>query len=303
VIDLDVFAAEVGTDDPVTICGAGTRGGAVPGVRTVTAPAGIDWLQADEMTVCCGAGTPLELLDAALAEVGQRTVLPSTGGTVAGTVGGALSVGLSGVRRLGDGPVRDALLQARYVSATGEVVKAGGPTVKNVSGFDLCRLLVGSRGTLGFLGEVIVRTRPLPLNSQWFRADADDPTPLFTALYRPVSLLWDGRQVWVLLEGHPRDIEHTAARHRLEPCAAPAVPEARRAVVAPSEVYAAVRALPGGSAVAEAGIGVVHLAAEAATALAPAVVAPEVLAVQHRVKQQFDPAGRLNPGVLPGGAR
>jgi glycolate oxidase FAD binding subunit len=303
VIDLDAFAAEVGTDDPVTICGAGSRGGAVPGVRTVTAPSGIDWLQADEMTVCCGAGTPVEVLDAALAEVGQRSVLPRSGGTVAGTVGGALSVGLSGVRRLGDGPVRDALLQARYVSATGEVVKAGGPTVKNVSGFDLCRLLVGSRGTLGFLGEVIVRTRPLPLHSQWFRIDADDPTLLFTALYRPVSMLWDGRQVWVLLEGHPRDIEHTAAQHRLEPCTAPAVPDARRAAVAPSKVYATVRSLPSGSVVAEVGIGVVHLGAEAATALAPAVVAPEVLAVERRVKQQFDPAGRLNPGVVPGGAR
>ena len=302
-IDLDAFAAEVGTDDPVTICGAGSRGGAVPGVRTVTAPSGIDWLQADEMTVCCGAGTPVEVLDAALAEVGQRSVLPRSGGTVAGTVGGALSVGLSGVRRLGDGPVRDALLQARYVSATGEVVKAGGPTVKNVSGFDLCRLLVGSRGTLGFLGEVIVRTRPLPLHSQWFRIDADDPTLLFTALYRPVSMLWDGLQVWVLLEGHPRDIEHTAAQHRLEPCTAPAVPDARRAVVAPSKVYATVRSLPSGSVVAEVGIGVVHLGAEAATALAPAVVAPEVLAVERRVKQQFDPAGRLNPGVVPGGAR
>jgi FAD/FMN-containing dehydrogenase len=64
-----------------------------------------------------------------------------------------------------------------------------------------------------------------------------------------------------------------------------------------------VRSLPTGSVVAEVGIGVVHLAAEVATALAPAVVAPEVLAVEHRVKQQFDPAGRLNPGVVPGGAR
>jgi FAD/FMN-containing dehydrogenase len=109
--------------------------------------------------------------------------------------------------------------------------------------------------------------------------------------------------VWVLLEGHPRDIEHTAAQHRLEPCTAPAVPDARRAAVAPSKVYATVRSLPSGSVVAEVGIGVVHLGAEAATALAPAVVAPEVLAVERRVKQQFDPAGRLNPGVVPGGAR
>jgi glycolate oxidase FAD binding subunit len=313
VIDLDDFAAEVGADDPVTICGTSSRGGAVPGVRTVSAPAGIDWIQADEMTVCCGAGTPIEALAAALAEVGQRTVLPHTGNPASGnlasgnlgggTVGGALAVGLSGVRRLGDGPVRDALLQARYVSAAGEVVKAGGPTVKNVSGFDLCRLLVGSRGTLGFLGEVIVRTRPLPLHSQWFRADADDPTPLFMALYRPMSVLWDGRQVWVLLEGHPRDIEHAAAQHRLEACDAPVVPTARRAVVAPSEVTATVRSLPSGAALAEVGIGVVHLAAEVASALAPAAVAPEVLAVQRRVKQQFDPVGRLNPGVVPAGTR
>ena len=89
-----------------------------------------------------------------------------------GTVGGALAVGRCGIRRLGDGPVRDTLLQARYVSAAGEVVKAGGPTVKNVSGFDLCRLLVGSQGTLGFLGEVILRTRPRPAASQWFAAPA-----------------------------------------------------------------------------------------------------------------------------------
>lgn len=306
-IDLDEFAAEVGAHDPVTICGTSSRGGAVPGVRTVSAPAGIDWIQADEMTVCCGAGTPVEVLAAALADVGQRTVLPGAGdvgGDVGGgTVGGALAVGRSGVRRLGDGPVRDALLQARFVSATGQVVKAGGPTVKNVSGFDLCRLLVGSRGTLGFVGDVIVRTRPLPLCSQWFRAAADDPTHLFTALYRPASVLWDGEQVWVLLEGHPRDVEHAAAQHRLDACSTPAVPVARRAVVAPSEVMSTVRSLPPGSAVAEVGIGVLHLGAEAADAVPPTVVAPEVLAVQQRVKQQFDPTGRLNPGVVPTGGR
>ena len=66
--------------------------------------------------------------------------------------------------------MENTLLQARYVSAAGEIVKAGGPTVKNVSGFDLCRLLVGSYGTLGFLGDVILRTRPLPATSQWCSA-------------------------------------------------------------------------------------------------------------------------------------
>ena len=119
------------------------------------APVGIESIQAEEMTVSCGAGTPVAELDDALAAHGQCVAVPPTG-----TVGGALAVGQSGIRRLGYGPVRDVLLQTRYVSAAGEVVKAGGPTVKNVSGFDLCRLLVGSRGTLGFLGDVIMRTRP-----------------------------------------------------------------------------------------------------------------------------------------------
>ncbi|MEY4339469.1 MAG: hypothetical protein RLZ14_1319, partial [Actinomycetota bacterium] len=70
-IDLAPLAAEVGADGPVTIEGLATRGGGVAGVRSVHAPSGIDWLQADEMTVCCGAGTPVDELQQALAEVRQ----------------------------------------------------------------------------------------------------------------------------------------------------------------------------------------------------------------------------------------
>ena len=139
-------------------------------------------------------------------KLGQCMALPP-----GGTVGGALSVGQSGIRRLGYGPVRDVLLQACYVSDRGQVVQAGGPTVKNVSGFDLCRLLVGARGTLGFVGDVILRTRPLPAHSQWFTAEADDPFPIFTRLYRPTSVLWNGSRLWVLLEGHPADVSAQAA--------------------------------------------------------------------------------------------
>ncbi|TPW10209.1 MAG: putative oxidase [Acidimicrobiaceae bacterium] len=182
-MDLTAFADEVGSVGPVTIVGRGTRGGAVRDVRCVTAPTGIEWIQADEMTVGCGAGTPIDELDAALREVGQRSVLPA-----GGTVGGALAMGRSGVRRLGDGPMRDILLQTRYVGADGSVVKAGGPTVKNVSGFDVCRLLVGSQGTLGFLGDVIVRTRPIALSSRWFVGDRRDPFAVLAAAYRPVSV-------------------------------------------------------------------------------------------------------------------
>jgi glycolate oxidase FAD binding subunit len=291
-VDLTRFAADVGDTGPVTIAGSSTRGGAVPDERCVRAPSGIDWIQADEMTVSCGAGTPVDDLALALAEVGQRTVLPP-----GGTVGGALAVGRSGIRRLGDGPVRDALLQTRYVGADGEVVKAGGPTVKNVSGFDVCRLLVGSWGTLGFLGDVILRTRPLAQHSQWFMRAADDPMSLFAALYRPASVLWDGARVWALLEGHPDDVGAQARRHGLSPAEGPPPMPGHRAVVAPADQVATGRGLAIGTFVAELGVGVLHVDAGA---VAARPVEPGVAMLRERIKQRFDPGGRLNPGMVVG---
>lgn len=281
---LDQFAKEVGASGAVTVTGLGTRGGPVPGVRAVHAPSGIEFVQADEMTVCCGAGTPVDLLVQALSERGQTVALPA-----GGTVGGALAVGHSDIRRLGYGPVRDTLLQARYVSAAGTVVKAGGPTVKNVSGFDLCRLLVGSRGALGFLGEVILRTRPLAQCSQWFKASADDPFPIFTRLYRPVSVLWNGSTVWALLEGHPDDVSAQAAGAALEECdGPPPLPTGSRRSMPVGQVTGL-----RGSFVAEVGVGVVH---HADLWAAPARGEREV-ALARALKREFDPEGRLNPGV------
>jgi glycolate oxidase FAD binding subunit len=276
------FATEVGDGDPVTIAGASTRGGAVPGIRCVAAPVGVRWVQADEMTVCCGAGTSVGDLEAALAEVGQRVAIPP-----GGTVGGALSVGRSGTRRLGDGPLRDTLLQASYVSAAGTVVQAGGPTVKNVSGFDLCRLLVGARGTLGFLGEVILRTRPVPLSSQWFTTPSVAPDDLFRSVYRPTTFLWDGYSVWVLLEGHPADIDHVARRHGLVACDGPPALPSEVTLVAPRQVTSL-----RGRFVAEVGVGLVH---------GECTVEPDIPRASgrlaRRIKDEFDPTGRLNPGV------
>lgn len=282
-MDLSGFAAEIGTDDPVTIAGSGSRGGPVPGVRTVRAPAGIEWLRPDEMTVCCGAGTLLVELDDALVGSGQCVAIPPHG-----TVGGALAVGQSGVRRLGYGPVRDTLLQARYVSAAGVVVKAGGPTVKNVSGFDLCRLLVGSRGTLGFIGEVILRTRPRARFEQWFTT-GEDPFLMLSRLYRPTSVLWNGTTTWILLEGDERDVAAAADRYQLRPVeGAPELPAGGRWSVPP----AALADLTG-TFVAEIGVGIVHHDEPA-----PEVpINAGVRALSRRLKHNFDPTGRLNPDV------
>jgi glycolate oxidase FAD binding subunit len=285
-MDLAEFAEEIGPEDPVTIAGLSTRGGPVDGVRVVMAPNEIVSVKPDEMTVQCGAGLPVDELDAALAERGQSVAIPPTG-----TVGGALAVGRSGIRRLGYGPIRDTLLQARFVNADGQVVMAGGPTVKNVTGFDLCRLLVGSRGTLGFVGEVILRTRPRAVFEQWYVTDSD-PFDVFPKLYRPTSVLWDGEQVWALLEGHRDDVRAQARSLALTESDPPELPTGGRWSVPP----ASLRNLSGsGRFVAEVGVGIVHHELPA-----PArEVDPAVVALNRRIKQQFDPGARMNPGVDP----
>ncbi|MFP5487026.1 MAG: FAD-binding protein [Acidimicrobiia bacterium] len=284
-MDLSEFAEEVGGDGPVTVAGLATRGGPVDGVRPVMAPAGIERFTPDEMTVQCGAGTAMEELVAELAAAGQTLAIPPSG-----TVGGALAVGHSSVRRLGYGPIRDTLLQTRYVSAAGAIVTAGGPTVKNVSGFDLCRLLVGSHGTLGFLGEVLLRTRPIAAYEQWFTA-AVEPEHLLGNLYRPVSVLWDGSTTWALLAGHPDDVaEQAAANDLVAGDPPPVLPAGGRWSIPPDRL----RSLVGtGRFVVEVGVGIVHHELPA-----PARPADPVVAELHRrIKARFDPTGRLNPGV------
>jgi FAD/FMN-containing dehydrogenase len=281
------FAAEIGSEGDIAIEGLATRGGALGEVRTVRAPVGIEWVQPAEMTIRCGAGTPVEEVDAALAQHGQRVALP--GG---GTIGGALSVGHSGIHRLGYGPMRDVLLQVRYVSASGEVVKAGGQTVKNVSGFDLCRLLVGSRGTLGFISDVILRTRPRGDHEQWFLSDRD-PWELLTELYRPTSVLWDGATTWILLEGHSEDIRSQAESNALTVTDGPPdLPAEARWSLAPSELESLRIAAPG-SFVAEIGVGTVHHTHRAS----PGEADVAKVDLHRRIKHEFDPQGRLNPGV------
>jgi len=284
------FAAEVGIDDPVTVVGGRSQwdvGGPVAAeAREVVAPEGVVAFSPAEMTVRVRAGTGLDALLAVLAGEGQTVALPRADDA---TVGGVLAVGESDVRRLGRGPLRDTLLETRYVSAEGRLVKAGGPTVKNVSGYDLCRLLVGSLGVLGFLAEVVLRTRPLPAASRWL-AGLCDPRVVRAALYWPSAILWDGATTWCLLEGHEPDVEaqsQVAERLGLRPVAGPPDLPPFRTSMAPSEL-----ASLSGDFVAEIGVGVVHRHERAA----PRPVPEPLRQLNQRVKRQFDPTGRLNPG-------
>lgn len=294
------FAEQVGTEGPVAAEGARTRwdsGGQLhPDTRLVHAPAGILEHRPEEMTVRVRAGTPVAELHAALAAAGQRTGLPER----SGTVGGALAVGENGLEVLGRGRVRDTVLQLTYVSADAKVVTGGGPTVKNVSGFDLPRLLVGSLGTLGLVGEVILRTNPIPAASAWLAAEGADPFALLDALHRPSAVLWDGSRTWVHLEGYDADV--AAERDILARLGAgtwelvdgpPPLPPHRWSL-RPSDL----RSLPdtqAGAFVASVGVGTAWVS----TPQPARPVPPGLARLSARVKAQFDPSGRLNPGRSP----
>ena len=84
----------------------------------------------------------------------------------AGTIGGALSCNLAGPRRLKAGAARDHFLGFKAVSGRGEAFQAGGRVVKNVTGYDLCKLLAGAHGTLAVLTEVTIKVLPAPEKSR-----------------------------------------------------------------------------------------------------------------------------------------
>jgi glycolate dehydrogenase FAD-binding subunit len=159
---------------PLEVTGGGSKqriGRPIQTAASVSSKAmrGISLYEPTEMVMAARAGTPLSQVETALAEHGQMLAFEPVDygpmlGTEAGqaTIGGVFAANVSGSRRVALGAARDHLLGVRGVNGRGEIFKSGGRVMKNVTGYDLCRGLAGSWGTLAVLTEVTFKVLPAP---------------------------------------------------------------------------------------------------------------------------------------------
>jgi glycolate oxidase FAD binding subunit len=172
---------------------------------------------AGELIVAAQAGARLSDVRDTLAAGGQRLAIDET---VAGTsIGGALATNTSGPSRLVTGTARDLLIGVTMVRADGVVAKAGGRVVKNVAGYDIGKLLIGSLGTLGVVTEALFRVHPLPEVQRWVTVETADAAAVHDAVHAvvhsqavPAAVEVDlpaagGGTVSVLLAGQPDGVE------------------------------------------------------------------------------------------------
>ena len=128
---------------------------------------GVTLYEPEELVLSARAGTPLAEIQALVAASNQELAFEPMdyagllgGETGVGTIGGTIAANLSGPRRIKAGAARDHFLGFTAVSGRGETFKAGGRVVKNVTGYDLCKLIAGSWGTLAAMTDVTVKTLP-----------------------------------------------------------------------------------------------------------------------------------------------
>lgn len=128
---------------------------------------------ARDMTITAEAGITLAALAAELAREGQRLPIDAAQADRA-TLGGLIATNFSGPRRLGHGTVRDYVIGIRAVDGRGTQFNGGGRVVKNVAGYDFCKLLTGSLGTLAVISQVTLKVRPVAPATAIVACDAGD---------------------------------------------------------------------------------------------------------------------------------
>ncbi len=137
----------------------GSRRGDV--LLDLTSHCGVEQYRPEELVITARAGTSLDEVNQTLAEKGQCLAAEPPGYKSRGTVGGVVASGLSGPSRPFRGSLRDTVLGVVMVNGLGERLKFGGEVFKNVAGFDVARLMVGSEGAFGVLLSVSLRVAPL----------------------------------------------------------------------------------------------------------------------------------------------
>jgi glycolate dehydrogenase FAD-binding subunit len=180
---------------------------------------GIVAYEPTELVVTVRCGTPLAALESKLKESGQMLAFepPHFGGQA--TIGGAIAAGLSGPRRQAAGAVRDFVLGVRILDGRGRDLSFGGQVMKNVAGYDVSRLMVGSLGTLGLILEVSLKVLPIPVAEATLRLELPEDKAIeimnrWGGKPLPVSATaWAGGDLWVRLSG--ADAAVRAARERI----------------------------------------------------------------------------------------
>jgi glycolate oxidase FAD binding subunit len=165
--------AAIASEQPLEIIGHGTRRQIGQPIATnalldLSALNAVSAYEPNELIITVQAGAPLADVQSLIDSKNQQfafepidtSMLLGVSGN--GTIGGMIGVGLAGPRRIKAGGARDHLLGAHAVSGFGDSFKTGGRVVKNVTGYDLCKLLTGSWGTLAVMTEVTLKVMPKP---------------------------------------------------------------------------------------------------------------------------------------------
>lgn len=137
-----------------------------------------------EYVLVAKAGTPLAEVERLLAQHGQYLPFDPPLVEQGATLGGTVAAGLSGPMRQRYGGVRDFILGVQFVDGTGQLVRGGGKVVKNAAGFDLPKLMVGSRGRLGLLTELAFKVFPFPKATATLRISFFKLEEALEALYK-----------------------------------------------------------------------------------------------------------------------
>lgn len=221
-----------GAQGPLRIQGGGTRpiGGDVDGAVLETGGlTGITLYEPGSLTLVARAGTPLSEVEAALDGEGQRLPFEAIdhrgllGTEGAPTVGGMAATNASGPRRIQAGACRDYMLGVRFVDGAGTVLSNGGRVMKNVTGYDLVKLMAGSHGTLGVMSEVSFKVLPKPEAAACILigglSDADAVAAMSAALGSPYDVTgaahlpagMDGTPVTMIrIEGFAKSVAYRA---------------------------------------------------------------------------------------------